>query len=566
MDKILITWDHTGRLLLPMFENLDPSLFQNIVIGILAIFIPFAIVFLTDVLDSRKERSEFEKLVLSEEVFGTKSIFWVSVIAIGIFSFFSGTTVSIAAKLLAVFILLVTIYTYWKSFKRVLRFSEGYKSEFELRFLRGLKSKYFGFGNQLRRDRMVRSWNSYWAVESKGRIEREFTSIFIDHIDDLIDHRRYDLAVTLLQTYSSNIDKRDRFSIGHDILPKFFEWHYRMLKTEQRWLRDEVFKDKLIEIMPAKHLPTFTRWLSILLNKISHSRLLSWNFVYFPSELFPVIIVALLKDHHGPYQLFTEFKKHIDATVALHEAAIDKDIKQRHWNLIEELSNTFFPSFFNTIDTAPAKHDIWGHYFPPEWRITHNNVHNQQSRLVLFKFLKWSRDRLLSDSQEYDKNLSEVVGGLFPNVHHTLFPAFLILHTTGSVKSAIKREPRFYLANTHISYNEEKSEEELSKMFAALDKEQRDETIDVILDYFNGYWQVLRLFTNDMSEKERLEWQGYPESKRQQIVRRVRKKKLQSILSELKSPEIVGFCKEEEKYEYQRQDLIQLITLLLAKV
>ena len=50
-------------------ENLDPSLFQNIILGVLAIFIPFAIVFLTDILNSKNEtRSEFEKIVLSDEV------------------------------------------------------------------------------------------------------------------------------------------------------------------------------------------------------------------------------------------------------------------------------------------------------------------------------------------------------------------------------------------------------------------------------------------------------------------------------------------------------------------
>ena len=36
-------------------QNLDPSLFQNIILGILIIFIPFAMVFLTDILNSEKK-------------------------------------------------------------------------------------------------------------------------------------------------------------------------------------------------------------------------------------------------------------------------------------------------------------------------------------------------------------------------------------------------------------------------------------------------------------------------------------------------------------------------------
>lgn len=40
----------------PFLQRLDPALFQNIILGVLAIFIPFAIVFLTDILNSKKEK------------------------------------------------------------------------------------------------------------------------------------------------------------------------------------------------------------------------------------------------------------------------------------------------------------------------------------------------------------------------------------------------------------------------------------------------------------------------------------------------------------------------------
>ncbi len=57
----------------PFLQRLDPALFQNIILGVLAIFIPFAIIFLTDVLDLTKEkRREFEKIVLNDEVLGRK--------------------------------------------------------------------------------------------------------------------------------------------------------------------------------------------------------------------------------------------------------------------------------------------------------------------------------------------------------------------------------------------------------------------------------------------------------------------------------------------------------------
>ena len=65
----------------PILRNLDPSLFQSITLGILAIFIPFAIVFFADILNSKnqKKRSEFEKMVLSDEVLGAKKVFWLAI-------------------------------------------------------------------------------------------------------------------------------------------------------------------------------------------------------------------------------------------------------------------------------------------------------------------------------------------------------------------------------------------------------------------------------------------------------------------------------------------------------
>ena len=76
----------------PFLQNLDLSLFQNIILGVLAIFIPFAIVFLTDILNSKKEeRGEFEKMVLSDEMLGTKKVFWLSVVGLVFFAFVSGT-------------------------------------------------------------------------------------------------------------------------------------------------------------------------------------------------------------------------------------------------------------------------------------------------------------------------------------------------------------------------------------------------------------------------------------------------------------------------------------------
>lgn len=126
----------------PILKHLDPSLFQNITLGVLAIFIPFAIVFLTDILNSKKEaKSEFEKMVLSDEVLGARKIFWLAIVSIVFFAFFSGDKVSIYAKIVSIIAALGLVTLFWMPFKNILRFSEGHKSEFEILFLK--KNKVF---------------------------------------------------------------------------------------------------------------------------------------------------------------------------------------------------------------------------------------------------------------------------------------------------------------------------------------------------------------------------------------------------------------------------------------
>lgn len=264
---IINAWVCIERLLKPLLQNLDPSLFQNIILGILAIFIPFAIVFLTNILGSKEQRSEFEKMVLNEEIFGTKKVFWFSVIGIAVLSFFSGTDISVARKIMAIIFSTILIFFFSKPFKKILRFSEGYKSEFEISFLKSLKlSKLICFGNKIKIDRMIKSWNSFWLEKSTYN-EREFTKEFVNHIDQAIESEHYGLAVMLAQAYEKNLDKRDRFLISYEILPKLFEWHQKFWESQQKWLNKENYKEKVLNSFSTKHFLTFKKWATVFLNK-----------------------------------------------------------------------------------------------------------------------------------------------------------------------------------------------------------------------------------------------------------------------------------------------------------
>ena len=288
--------------------DLDPSLFQNIILGILAIFIPFAIVFLTDLLDKKEERTEFEKMVWSEEVLNAKTIFWVSIIGVGLLSFFSGKDVTDVKKLVTLLITLILIYIFSKSFKRTLRFSEGYKHEFEISFLDGLKfRKIFRFNNEIVFQKMSRAWSSFWSTKS-FLLENKFTEIFIKHIDSSLKVKRFGTAVLLAKIYQNNIDKRDSFSVGYTVLPKLFEWSELCWKEMQKSIMGKDYERRIQKLLPIKYLPTFQKWALILYTKVQLRGEKFWDWYYFQREFFSSVAKNLIRGGIEPYQLFTSFK------------------------------------------------------------------------------------------------------------------------------------------------------------------------------------------------------------------------------------------------------------------
>lgn len=230
------------------------------------------------------------------------------------------------------------------------------------------------------------------------------------------------------------------------------------------------------------------------------------------------------------------------------------------------LFGSFCPVFFEIIDSVPGNHNIWHYYFPAEWKVIIANSKNRASRIILHEFLKLAQKRIFKESPEnYDKILSEVASGIFPNAHHSLFPAFITLLFVSEIKYAVQKESKFSMINTSISWSGEKSDEEVQKMFSQQDQSQKEETIDIIFEYFRD-WSLLKCFKEDISEQESFEWSFYSEVQRKAIADRVRKKKFKQVLDELSSEEVMDLCKGSEKCDHQRKIFVELIQLLLERI
>jgi len=560
---LLHFWYSTESILDNVLKDIDPLLFQNVILGVLALLVPIGVGILSFFFEERskgKIESNLELYILLRQVLRAKQLALFSLLALFLFTLYD---LSFITRVFAVaFFVFYISWLLWIPLKNIWKwFFEDIK-DFSISFLKNLNIK---------RDAgtIVNSWQALWLGKTGGNNEREFTKILITHIDTAIGNKRSDLAIRLAQIYQQNLDKRDRFSIGYEILPKIFEWNERFWKTEQEWLNRANYEEKISGAFLSKYFPALKKGALTLIRKAypEESADLFWDWNYFQREFFPAVAKSLLYDGLGPYQLFTCFKKYVEEAETKIETFQGEEKQQRWWNNVNGLFGNFLPMFFDNIDKAPNNYEIWGHYFPPEWKITSGNSGKRVPRIVLHEFLQWAQPRIYKkDDSHYDKDLTEVITGLFPNAHHELFPAFLMLLFSGDVKYAVQKESSFSIINTILSWSGEKTDAEVQEMRNQQDQSQKSETADLILDYFSQNWKPLLFFKEDFSKDEFSKWDSYSKEQRQKLIDRVRRKKLEAILAELNGQEIVDLCKESERCEYQREISVKLIQILLEKI
>lgn len=539
----------------------------------MAIFIPFSIVFLTDILNSKeKKRNEFEKMVLNDEVFETKKIFWLSIIGIVFFSFFSGTDTPVTEKIVSIIAIIVFIFLFRKPFYKVLRFSEGDKEKLETNFLKSLYfSKICRFKNNEKRKKMIRAWESFWSEKSNFN-ERNFTDIFIYHIDNALKFKKFDLAIQLAETYVNNIQKRDLWSIGNTILPKVFEWNEILWKRQQFRKKTDNTEKKILNFFPQKHF-FYLRDLTLKIYKKWNSENNNfWNWQYFGREFFQKIIMILLQD---PYPLFSSYKEYIEEIEKRLEKITNEKEKEEYWRYINSLFTTFCPTLFDKVSSTLSKDEIWeDHYFPSKWKITPANKNNRIAHIVLTEFWRWAKDRIFKNEngKDFTEDLTTVINGIFPNIHSSLFTAFLMLFFSfDKIKPALEKKPNFYIFNEGVSFSGSVNEDEetrrkrLIEMMKTRELELKEETVQIILEFFS-FWNKIKIYRDDLSEDQLEDWKNYTEKERESIIKKGRKEKLTKMKMEIESENIKKICGTSEEKESYRKDFLELIELLILEI
>lgn len=559
MTLIIDKWNNIERIISPFLQELDPSLLQNVVLGMLALLVPVGVGILSFFFEERsrgKIESNLELFVLLRQVLKVKHIVLFSICSLLLISLYD----------LHLFFQIISIvffgfYVIWMvliPFKNILEWFLKNTKEFALNFLKNLS---------VRKDSklLLDAWQALWIGGGSKENEREYANIFISHIDNALKHGKLNLAIQLSQTYVSNIEKRDRFSIGFEILPKILEWNEILWNKEQSWLITYDWDKKIRKIFSEKYFPTFQKIALHIFKRVYKIEDSFWNWNYFEQEFFRNVIVSLLNNDH--YQLLTHFKKHINECENKLGKIYSEKEKQKYWYYISGVFRVFCTNFFDNINKAQSKYIIWEHDFPNEWKISETNFENNSSRIIFREFLSWSEDQIFkkSDKNGYNDDLTEVVNGLFPNVHPAYFPDFLMLFFSYSTKDALDKQLNFFIMGNSISWSGEKNNDEISEMFRQNELSRREETVNIILKYFSD-WRYIKIFKEDLSENENSKWKELSQEEREEIIRTIRKKKITNLKEELSSEKIKEYCKESEIKEKTRMEFISLVDLLINKI
>ena len=184
-------------------NSVEPVLFQNIILGILAIFIPILIVHFQDY--TKKDKLSYDSV--KSDVLQIKLLFWLSVIPIVSFSIYS-LWEHIYFKFIMFLIFIICIGLLIYIFFTTLKFSPRDLHKIEKRFLEKVTKSSNNYTNEY----FQCLWN---RTSIPQEYEKEFLKIFLNYIKVLYEQKKDKEGEDgkevseLIKIYSDNFEKRN---------------------------------------------------------------------------------------------------------------------------------------------------------------------------------------------------------------------------------------------------------------------------------------------------------------------------------------------------------------------
>ena len=215
------------------FLAFETNNLQNIILGILTVYIPFILLFLTDI----KKKIKFDALILLKDI---KNIFVVSVVYLLVFSFKFNAFINIFCL---ISLILGCYKFYYPEFEKLLQYSKQDNFSFEVR------QKYF---RQLINNKNIidlkQSWQYFWQ-ETKNKREDEYYDLFFQTIklslEIKADHDRENIYELCYSYYQNRENRKNNPDNNFNYL-QFFQFINNVINVIETKL-DKAKLDKDIE-------------------------------------------------------------------------------------------------------------------------------------------------------------------------------------------------------------------------------------------------------------------------------------------------------------------------------
>ncbi len=438
---------------------------QGAGIAVLTLLISFAIgIFIHHLGDGERKGNFLDLHVALDQVWLFKPSLLILLVVV-ISPFFMGLD-SAGLKAAIFFVWAVALLALFWILLRLYMWVKGDKDDFRL--------SYFTkpFVPLSPRDKVV-SWGNFWATDwNKERrfVEKDFFAPFSAQIDSILqskEQEKWNILPQVLESFSSNIQNRNKIFIlvFPEFFPKVLEWHFIFWKRQfSKFAKDKENRNETEVDSKA----------------FEADQIVDQIIRYVTKE-------AFTGNTGNAYSYF----KHLEDHINKHE--VEQIVGSQHtYVYIKHL-----PVYKDILDQLPKSHevyDIWGHYFPANWKVTIANLKDHiASEVWLNMFLEWSQSRIWSGGKEWDKDLDEVSKELFPSVDPIIWAkilAFVMRPWSDSrVRAIVENDQNFgYIGRIFTG-----SGDNIEIDFTRQREEQLKETINLAIFLFSGTFTVNNL-------------------------------------------------------------------------
>jgi hypothetical protein len=461
-----------------------PTVMQNIGLALLTIFIPVALF-----LFEKNDESNFktlDKAVILDNLVDARNLLWK--IALIFIPLLFWDIESCIVRTICIVLWIIGVILVTDTLRKSYNWIRNGRFQYRFSYLKKVKT-----GNELED-----LWRSVWeASGTNSQNEIEFFKIFSSLIDTLaVDEENLEnlnLLGKLLNDFQIFVKKRSFIFLTakDDVFQKILEWHFMIWQREYKYM---IRKDKLDQFSGYTNISSV---LDATIKSVTERAL----------------------QNEMAYGFFKLMETHVDKHK--NEAVIDAP---QIYYYLDSLLGVFYNSFFDNIEDARDRYDIWQHYFPKNWFITKQNITNPDNapvRVTINHFMMLARDRIKLSKKgemEFDKVLEGISKELFPTVEPSFWAIMftLLMRPWGDndrIKTLIEYPRNFgYVGRIYTSWSDG-HENQIETKMAESREEEIKRSIDLLLTLFpheftkekiNAYIDELEALKYETGSKEQL--------------------------------------------------------------